>query len=466
MAGATTAGAVPPMPPAGTPTRAAVALLLLASQLVAVPRLLGAPVAVNSSASVAAPRRAAPPRRALLTAPPPPPAPTCLPKPPYKLIHDGDRTYRGTYNSPDQLELTPSDLKAGDYFGSAVAISDDGLTVLVGGRGRDDTGADAGAGFILERGECSDVYGWAFGCYLETSRLVANTGAMGAMGTSVAMDGAATVALIGARGATANGNGAGGVYAFRNVDTYWQLTQDIILGPTTTSRDYLGDAVALRADGRLGAAGAYGEDPGGLAEGGGAYALEWNDGARRFEVISLLPAVARAEGERFGFAVAVLGDTIFVGAPGAGVDSIGSVYVFRRERAGCPHCPHAQWEQRQRLAPSAPQKAQRFGSALAVSEALGNPILAVGAEQYSSITAAKAGRVYLFALTPAYNLTTYAPHLMPDGPYFTCTQGRTFPVMSVSFLRHASVVSLSFFRCCRTRKQQQGSNGAVAGTEA
>ena len=95
------------------------------------------------------------------------------------------------------------------------------------------------------------------------------------------------------------------------------------------SNDFLGRSVAFEGD--VAVVGAAGSDPGGAEAQGAAYVYlrsngAWNEAAK-------LTASDGAAGDEFGFAVALSGDTIVVGARFASVDDIngrGAGYVFVR----------------------------------------------------------------------------------------------------------------------------------------
>jgi len=95
------------------------------------------------------------------------------------------------------------------------------------------------------------------------------------------------------------------------------------------SNDFLGRSVAFEGD--VAVVGAAGSDPGGAEAQGAAYVYlrsngAWNEAAK-------LTASDGAAGDEFGFAVALSGDTIVVGARFASVDGVngrGAGYVFVR----------------------------------------------------------------------------------------------------------------------------------------
>jgi hypothetical protein len=93
--------------------------------------------------------------------------------------------------------------------------------------------------------------------------------------------------------------------------------------------DFLGRSVAFEGD--VAVVGAAGSDPGGAEAKGAAYVYVRSNGA--WTEAEKLTASDGAAGDEFGFAVAISGDTIVVGARFAAVDGIdgrGAGYVFVR----------------------------------------------------------------------------------------------------------------------------------------
>src|SRR5690349_6053914 len=93
--------------------------------------------------------------------------------------------------------------------------------------------------------------------------------------------------------------------------------------------DFLGRSVAFEGD--VAVVGAAGSDPGGAEAQGAAYVYVRSNGA--WTEAEKLTASDGAAGDEFGFAVAISGDTIIVGARFAAVDGVdgrGAGYVFVR----------------------------------------------------------------------------------------------------------------------------------------
>jgi len=106
-------------------------------------------------------------------------------------------------------KLAPGIPSAGDFFGYAVAL--DGELALIGARGDDGQGNDAGAAYLYER----DGGAWSSG-----TKLLPGAGAHGdRAGMSVALAGG--YALLGASGAMVGGENSGAAFLFRRDGDDW-----------------------------------------------------------------------------------------------------------------------------------------------------------------------------------------------------------------------------------------------------
>jgi hypothetical protein len=147
--------------------------------------------------------------------------------------------------------------------------------------------------------------------------------------------------------------------------------------------DRFGDAVAI--DGDTAVVGAPNADGVGTTS-GAAYVFRELNG-NWIEEAKLLPTDPSATG-RFGRSVAIEGNRVVVGAPGADglATGSGAAYVFKRTGA----FPLAAWTQQAKLVASDGATAQEFGACLSLS----NGTLAVGAPGYTG--AAPTPTVYVF----------------------------------------------------------------------
>ena len=164
-------------------------------------------------------------------------------------------------------KLLASDGAASDRFGDSVAISGD--YAIVGARGEDDQGNDAGAAYIFKK---DPVTGWPEN---ETQKLLASDGdADDQFGYSVAISG--DYAIVGAyTDDNSGGNLAGAAYIFTrdcvdNLGDPWGQIQKI---NGSDAGDGFGRSVAF--DGLNGIVGAFLVNYEGINDAGAAYIYQW-----------------------------------------------------------------------------------------------------------------------------------------------------------------------------------------------
>ncbi|SFR62537.1 FG-GAP repeat-containing protein [Halogeometricum rufum] len=222
-------------------------------------------------------------------------------------------TDTGTWSQVQKLQ--PPDTNTNDFVGVAVSVADD--TALVTTRNEEDNGFDAGSAYVYERDD---------GQWEQIAKLFPDDPASNDwFGFSGALSGA-TAAV----GAPQKQNRTGAAYVFERRVGWGQtakLTPDDALDPG----DEFGRAVAI--DGNRVAVGAYRDDDE-ATDAGAVYLFEraGND----WEQAAKLYADDAADGDEFGFSVAVAGNEVLVGAWRAddgGTDS-GAVYRFRRRGQG------------------------------------------------------------------------------------------------------------------------------------
>ncbi|MCA9184417.1 MAG: Ig-like domain-containing protein [Pirellulaceae bacterium] len=226
----------------------------------------------------------------------------------------------------------------------------------------------------------------------EIAKLTPTDGAAGSQfGQSVAIDGDTVV--VGAWIADANGNNSGAAYVFQKdqggADNWGQVQR--LTGSDTTAADKFGFSVAISGDTVV--VGAHEDDPSGSAS-GAAYLFQRNQGGTDNwgEVVKLI-ASDGAAADRFGASVSVSGSTVAVGAwraaSPAGAAS-GAVYVFDEDQGGAGN-----WGEARKIVPADVAANDQFGFSVAID---GDRIVA-GAhlDEFSGPPfRSNAGSVYIF----------------------------------------------------------------------
>ncbi len=186
---------------------------------------------------------------------------------------------------------------------------------------------------------------------IETSKLLASDGSEGALfGNSIAMFG--DTALIGAQADDNRANAAGAAYVYRYDGSHW-VRGAKLLAADRTKEDYFGSAVALWRDTAL--IGASGD-----GYSGSAYVFRF-DGQRWNEEVKLY-ASDGGEFDRFGEALALVGDTAIIGVRWDENENgmwAGSAYVFKYDGL--------EWVEDAKLLASDGVPADFFGTSVALS---------------------------------------------------------------------------------------------------
>jgi hypothetical protein len=254
------------------------------------------------------------------------------------------------------------DLDEQDWFGASVSLSGDALAVGaphedsaaqgVGGNQDDNSAPDSGAVYVFRRMGTS----WQQEAYVKAS----NTGAGDRFGARVSLSGDTLAVGVSGEDSAAQGvdgnqddneaADSGAVYVFRRNDMTWQQ-EAYLKASNTGAGDGFGHSVALSDD--TVAVGAWAEDSAAQGVGGhqdddsapesGAVYVFRRTGTT-WQQEAYLKASNTGADDRFGYSVALSGDTVAVGASredsaakGVGgnqdddsAPESGAVYVFRR----------------------------------------------------------------------------------------------------------------------------------------
>lgn len=307
-----------------------------------------------------------------------------------------------------QAVLKAGNAVANGQFGWSVAIS--GNTVVVGTPWEDTTAADSGAAYVFVRSGTV----WNQQAMLKASNADPGDGfgAAVAISTDTVVVGAPQEASAGQNQSDNSAGQAGAAYVFTRSGTAW--SQQAYLKASNVERgDSFGWSVAVSGDSI--AVGAPSEDSSALGvnkdqlnnnavDSGAVYILTRSGGA--WSQQAYLKASNTGEDDRFGYAVAMSGNTIVTSARWEGSafradqsdDSLrqaGAAYVFVRSAAD--------WSQEAYLKAEQPDNDDQFGQSVAIS----GDVIAVGSRGEASgatgingnqadETAPSAGAVYVF----------------------------------------------------------------------
>jgi len=338
--------------------------------------------------------------------------------------------------------IKASNTGAGDSFGSAVALSGDGLTLAVGaifeaskatgidGDQTDDSAQDAGAVYIYANTGGT----WAQHAYVKAS----NTDAFDRFGASLALSADGNTLAVGAWNEASCATGvdgnqqdnmcgnSGAVYVFARDGGVW--SQAAYLKPSNTPyangyQKAFGQALALSGDGRTLAVGGPGDGSAATGIDGNQQDLTkalsgavyvFTRSGTTWAQQAYVKASNTDASDVFGCSVALSadGDVMSVGAPGEasaarGVNGsqldnskreAGAVYIFRRAVGT--------WSQEAYVKASNPDSGDEFGNAVTLSAdgttvavgAYGEASAATGVDgDQSDNSQLQAGAVYVFA---------------------------------------------------------------------
>ncbi len=313
---------------------------------------------------------------------------------------------------------------SGDWFGHAVALSQDGNTLAVGAPHRDPGGAaTAGAVFVFVRSGSA----WTQQAMVKAS----NFDAADELGSSVALSNDGNRLVVGAPLEDGSNTGvnqtvnelstdAGAAYIFQRSATTWSPTPAYLKASNTATMHRFGTTVAMSGDGATVAVGTISEssdqtgvDPvsggGGTVLGSGAVYLYNYTSSWAFT--SRIKADPSGLNWNFGAALALsqTGTVLAVGMPGdstGGGTRTGSVIVYKHLSA---------WVQAARLAASNAALNDLFGTSVALSRdgtkilvgATGEDSAAMGIDgDQLSDGSDSSGAAYLFEEDPMMWLQT------------------------------------------------------------
>ncbi len=271
------------------------------------------------------------------------------------------RTLRMDASDGEHQIIVTSDGQANDQLGSAVRLSDDGNTALLGALGVN-TSAGAAYVFVLKGGT------WTLQKKLTASDGAANDN----FGLSVALSSDGNTALIGAPG---KNKAVGAAYVYVRKGSAWTQQQKLMASDATASEDF--GSVGLSPDGNVAVIGA----PWQKNYTGAAYAFV-RKGTTWTQQQKLLPKDAIHDAE-FGTTIALNTDgSLLVVGQDNRVSGTGAAYVFAHKGTT--------WVQQQELIAPGATTNDQYGAAVALSRD-GNTLLVS-----SSATNSSTGSVQVF----------------------------------------------------------------------
>jgi hypothetical protein len=329
----------------------------------------------------------------------------------YVFMRDGSGWQQKAY-------LKASNTGSKDHFARSVAISGNTLVVgainedsnstgINGSEGNDDSGSLSGAAYVFTLEEESDS--WEQEAYLKAS----NTAKGDHFGWSVAISGDTLVV-----GAHHQGNNSGAAYVFNRTESSWEQ-QAYLKASNTESGDAFGHSVGIFGDTLVvGAAfessnstGIDGDQSNNLLQESGAAYVFTRIGSS-WEQNAYLKASNTGNEDRFGYAVAIVDNTLIVGAryedsESTGVNGdetnpsepdSGAAYVFTRSGSS--------WNQSAYLK-SSTIGPNRFGHSVAISG--GTMVVGASLDDDDNQSISASGGSYLFTVIP--------PHILPDNQW-------------------------------------------------
>ncbi len=260
----------------------------------------------------------------------------------------------GSNNWNQVIKLIPDNADfAGDEFGKAVAI--DGNWLIVGAQFDDEAGKDRGAAYVFERNPSVGS------TWNQVAKLTASDSAFrDFFGQTVAISG--TRAVVGAPEDDDVGNQSGSAYVFeRNpADGNWNQVAKLTANDGEAN-DIFGSSVTIAGETVIVGANEHSHQD--INNNGAAYVFQRNPSDGHWGQVAKLTANDGDELDRFGFAVALVGDRVLIGAPfdDDSGNVGGSAYIFER-MAGTNN-----WSQITKLTAADPTLGNQFGRSVALT---------------------------------------------------------------------------------------------------
>jgi hypothetical protein len=251
----------------------------------------------------------------------------------------------GAWVKTQELRANPSGTDG--QFGCSIVLSGD--MIFIGAQLNDDNATNAGAVYVFTSSN---------GVWSEQQRLYPSDWTAGHFFGTIGVSG--NSAVIGAYADSEKGIRMGAAYVFTNADGVWSEKQKLTTPLDTARGDDMGGSIAVSGETAV-----FGmpDDCEGALQAGAAYVFTKPFGS--WIPSQKLIASDAAPDAGFGHSVAILDDTIIVGAvesvyPLGESGASGSAYIFRRNLSGL-------WTEVQKLTSPLPSGRDKFGAAVALS---------------------------------------------------------------------------------------------------
>lgn len=228
-------------------------------------------------------------------------------------INDMAKVFQFVSNDWEQVGGDLVGEHAGDFFGEAVSISADGMTVIVGSKFSDSNGTNAGQ---------ASVYEFISGNWVQKGSYINGSNAEDNFGVSVSISANGRIIAVGSHRNDQNGSSAGQVRVYEYISGDWVQQGANING---ISGESLGYSISMNSEGSIIAVSIDGSDGNGINS-GGIRVYEYSSGVWTQKGDDIYGDGA---GDIFGRSVSLSRDGNFVSASSTKEGSIKYVKVYR-----------------------------------------------------------------------------------------------------------------------------------------
>jgi FG-GAP repeat len=219
--------------------------------------------------------------------------------------------------------LTASDAATGDFFGTSVSLSDNGLILAVGAQSKNLTFSGQG---------CVYIYDWSGSAWVQRGSAITASDAItdDSFATSLCLSGDGDILAVGAQAWEGANNDQGGVYIYDWSGSAWTQRGSVLTASDSAAADLYGFSVALSDDGSVLAVGSLFWE-GATTDQGAVYIYDWS-GSAWVQRGSVLTASDAGTNDFYGIGCSLngAGTLLAVGAYGwdGSFADQGAVYLY------------------------------------------------------------------------------------------------------------------------------------------